>query len=262
MNSEYWFFSQEVSAFKNGYEVVKNLNIKFKNEERILILGPNGSGKSSIIDLINRNLYPIQKPNSILKIFDKELIDIWYLRKKVSTVNNEIKSRINPHLTVSDLLISGLHGTFCKVKKIKEEEKFLSENLLKKINLTKLSEKKFGFLSDGEKQIALIARAIINNPKVLILDEPSANLDLKSKFFLNDHIKYLSKIGISILCVTHDISMITKEFNRVILIKDRTILNDGYPSKIMTDKNINELFEIKVNLLESQNNWEVIREII
>ena len=94
-NNTYWFEARGVDSYKNGYQVIKNLNIKFKLNESVIILGPNGSGKSSIVDLINRNLYPVEKENKILKIFNKELIDIWDLRAKISTVNNEIKFRIN-----------------------------------------------------------------------------------------------------------------------------------------------------------------------
>ena len=258
MNSNYWFQAKEISAYREGYEVVKNLSIKFKRNERIIILGPNGSGKSSIIDLINREIYPIQKSNSFLKIFDKELIDLWDLRRNISTVNNQIKSRINPNLKVFDLVISGLYGTYCKVSS-KSKDNQIAEAVMDKMNLKKISEKKFGILSDGEKQISLIARAIINSPKVLILDEPSANLDLKSKYLLMDHLEYLSKIKINILCITHDISLITKDFNRVILLKNREVIKDGKPSEIINEENINNLFEIKIKLLESKNNWEVIR---
>jgi len=258
VNSNYWFQAKEISAFREGYEVVKNLNIKFKTNERIIILGPNGSGKSSIIDLINREIYPIQKSNSFLKIFDKELIDLWDLRRNISTVNNQIKSRINPNLKVFDLLISGLYGTYCKVKS-KSKDNQIAEAVVDKMNLKKISEEKFGILSDGEKQISLIARAIINNPKVLILDEPSANLDLKSKYLLMDYLEYLSRIKINILCITHDISLITKDFNRVILLKNREVMKDGKPSEIINEENINNLFEIKIKLYKSKNNWEAIR---
>ena len=107
MNETYWFEARGVDSYKNGYQVIKNLNVKFKLKESIIILGPNGSGKSSIVDLINRNLYPVEKDNKILRIFNKELIDIWELRAKISTVNNEIKKRIYPNIKVIDLLISG-----------------------------------------------------------------------------------------------------------------------------------------------------------
>ena len=77
------------------------------------------------------------------------------------------------------------------------------------MNISNISKKYFSHLSDGEKQISLIARALIKKPDILILDEPIANLDYKSKFLVIDKINELSKLNTKILCVTHDISMVT-----------------------------------------------------
>ena len=126
--------------------------------------------------------------------------------------------------------------------------------------LNDIADKKFFYLSDGEKQISIIARAIINNPKVLILDEPSVNLDLKSRIFLIEKIKNLSQLGICILCITHDISIITKDYSRIIFLKDREIIRDGKPSELMNSKNINKLFDIDIKLIENSNSWDVYRE--
>ena len=259
MNYKYWFEAQEVDSYKNGYQVIKNLNVKFKLNESIIILGPNGSGKSSIIDLINRSLYPVEKEKKIFKIFDKELIDIWELRSKISTVNNEIKKRIYPNIKVIDLLISGLYGCYCKVNSSNKSDTKLVNNLIKRMSLQNIAEKEFFCLSDGEKQFALIARAIIKNPIVLILDEPTINLDLKSQIFLTDKIQKLTNTGISILCITHDIKLINKNFNRVIFLKNRMIVEDGNPYKIINSKNINNLFDVNIKLKEHANGWDILR---
>ena len=259
MKITYWFEAREVDSYKNGYQVIKNLNIKFKLKESVIILGPNGSGKSSIVELINRNLYPVEKDNTILKIFNKELIDIWELRANISTVNNEIKKRIYPKMKVIDLIISGLYGCYCKVNNSNESDMKLANNLIKSMSLQNIAEKEFFCLSDGEKQFALIARALIKNPLVLILDEPTINLDLKSQIFLIDKIQKLTKTGISILCITHDISLINKNFNRVIFLKDRKIVEDGNPYQIINSKNINNLFDVDINLKENVHGWDILR---
>jgi len=254
-----WLDIKNTTAYKNDYKVIKNLSIKLFDNERIIILGPNGAGKSAIVDLINRNIYPIVKKDSYFRIFNDELIDIWKVRKYISTVNNEIKLRINKHLKVRDILLSGLYGKFCKINNPKIEDLIKVKELIEKMLLNDIADKKFGYLSDGEKQISIIARAIINNPKVLILDEPSVNIDLKSRIFLIKKIQDLSQLGISILCITHDISIITKDYNRVIFLKDREIIRDGKPSELMTNKNINELFDIDIKLIENSNSWDICR---
>jgi len=259
VKSPYWLEAQNITSKKNGFEVVKDLNIKFKNNEQIIILGPNGSGKSSIVDLINRNIYPIENKSSILKILDQRRINIWELRKYISTVNNDIKSRVDNKLKVFEIILSGLKGCFCRINNPKREELKLVTELVYKMSLEKIFNKEFAYISDGEKQITIIARAIINKPKVLILDEPSTNLDLKSKYFLIDKLKALSKMGINILCITHDVSLITKDYNRVILIKDRKIISDGKPEEVMNNKNIRSLFDVEVSLKENNDSWDISR---
>ena len=260
MRTNCWLDVKNTTAYKQGYKVIKNLSLQLFYNERIIILGPNGSGKSSIVDLINRNIYPLVEKESYFKIFNEELIDIWKVRKYISTVNNEIKLRINKDLKVKDVLLSGLYGRFCKINNPKIEELNKVKKLIDKMFLNDIADKEFGYLSDGERQISIIARAIINNPKVLILDEPSVNLDLKSRIFLIEKIKNLSQLGICILCITHDISIITKDYSRIIFLKDREIIRDGKPSELMNSKNINKLFDIDIKLIENSNSWDVYRE--
>ena len=260
MRTNCWLDVKNTNAYKQNYKVIKNLSIKLFYNERTIILGPNGSGKSSIVDLINRNIYPLVEKESYFKIFNEELIDIWKVRKYISTVNNEIKLRINKDLKVKDVLLSGLYGRFCKINNPKIEELNKVKELIDKMFLNDIADKEFGYLSDGERQISIIARAIINNPKVLILDEPSVNLDLKSRIFLIEKIKNLSQLGICILCITHDISIITKDYSRIIFLKDREIIRDGKPSELMNSKNINKLFDIDIKLIENSNSWDVYRE--
>tara|TARA_B100000963_G_scaffold149495_1_gene130287 strand:- start:61 stop:843 length:783 start_codon:yes stop_codon:yes gene_type:complete len=255
-----WLDAKNTNAYKKDYKVIKNLSIKLFDNERIIILGPNGSGKSSIVDLINRNIYPLVNKDSYFRIFNEELIDIWKVRQFISTVNNEIKFRINKDLKVKDVLLSGLYGRFCKINNPTKEDLIKVKALIEKMFLYDIADKKFGCLSDGERQISIIARAIINNPKVLILDEPSVNLDLKSRIFLIEKIKNLSQLNISILCITHDISIITKDYNRVIFLKDREIIKDGKPSELMSSENINKLFDINIKLIENINSWDVLRK--
>ena len=259
MSNPYWFEASKVNSYKNGHQVIKNLNLKISYNESVIILGPNGSGKSSIVDLINRNLYPVENDNMVLKIFNKELIDIWELRAKISTVNNEIKNRIYSDMKVIDVIISGLYGTYCKVNNFNKNDKELANDLIITMSLENIADKTFFCLSDGEKQIALIARALIKKPIVLILDEPTINLDLKSQIFISDKIKKLTQANLSILCITHDINLINKNFNRVIFLKNKLIIEDGNPFQIINSRKINNLFDVNIKIKENKNGWDIVR---
>ncbi len=259
MFNNFWFEAKNINCFKNGFRVIKNLNLKISYSENVILIGPNGSGKSSLIELINRNIYPVIADESKLKIFDKELINLWELRKRISTVNNEIKNRINPNLNVFDLILSGLYGRYCYVKNKTEKDSYMVEKIMKKMNIVNLSKKNFAYLSDGEKQISIIARALIKNPDILILDEPIANLDYKSKFLVVDKLNDLSKLNTKILCVTHDISTITKIYDRVIMLKDGKIIADGDQNKVINSENINKLYDIQVKVTKNKGLWNIKR---
>ena len=260
MTNDYWLEAKNISCFKNEYEVVKDLSLKLKYSENVILIGPNGSGKSSLIELINRNIYPVLKKDTIFKLFNKELINIWELRKKISSVNNDIKSRINANLTVFDLIISGLYGKYCKISYKSDKDVLLAEHLINKMSITKLSQKYFSHLSEGEKQIVLIARALIKNPEILILDEPIANLDLKSRFYVTDQINELTKLNTKIICITHDISMITEIYDRIIMLKNRKIIADGTQSETLNSKNLSILFDINIDVIKHKGFWNVYRK--
>ena len=259
MVNNFWFEAKNINCFKNGFRVIKDLNLKIAYSENVILIGPNGSGKSSLIEVINRNIYPVITNKSKLKIFNKELINLWELRKRISTVNNDIKNRINPNLQVFDLILSGLYGRYCFIKNKSERDSYKVEKIIKKMNISNLSKKYFSHLSDGEKQISLIARALIKKPDILILDEPIANLDYKSKFLVVDKINELSKLNTKIFCVTHDISTITKIYDRVIMLKDGKIIADGHQKTVLNSENLNNLYGIDVELTKNDGLWNISR---
>ena len=124
MFNKFWLEAKNINCFKNGFRVIKDLNLKIAYSENMILIGPNGSGKSSLIEVINRNIYPVIAYESKLKIFDKELINLWELRKRISTVNNDIKNRISPNLKVFDLILSGLYGRYCFISNKSEATSF------------------------------------------------------------------------------------------------------------------------------------------
>ena len=156
MVNKFWFEAKNINCFKNGFEVIKDLNLKISYSENVILIGPNGSGKSSLIELINRPIYPVVTNESKLKIFNTELINIWELRKRISTVNNDIKNRINPNLNVFDLILSGLYGRYCYIQNKSERDSYKVEKIMKKMNISNLSKKYFSYLSDGENKFLLL----------------------------------------------------------------------------------------------------------
>ena len=257
MKRNIWFECKNLSAYRNNYKVVRDLTLNLNSNENTVILGPNGSGKSSIIDLIYRNVYPVEKKNSYLKIFNKKLIDIWELRKKVSIINSDIRKRISGGLLVKELIISGLFEKYTKVNSVEKKDLEKVNKLINILDIKYMSKNRFEYLSDGEKQIALIARAMINNPQILILDEPTVNLDLRAKLSLTHRLNTISETNTKILLVTHDISLISKKYNRAIFLKNKEIIADGKPKDLLTTHNINKLYDVNIELINYKDNWVV-----
>jgi len=141
--NSFWFDAININCFKNDFRVIKDLNLKLAYSENVILIGPNGSGKSSLIEIINRNIYPVVANESKLKIFEKEFINLWELRKNISTVNTDIKNRISPNLKVFDLILSGLYGRYCYVQSGSERDSYKVEKIMKKMNISNLSKKYF-----------------------------------------------------------------------------------------------------------------------
>ena len=105
----------------------------------------------------------------------------------------------------------------------------------------------------------MIARALIKKPDILILDEPIANLDYKSKFFVIDKINEISKLNTKIFCVTHDISMITSVYDRIIMLKNGVIIAEGDQNKVINSENLNKLYGINVEVTKKNGFWTINR---
>ena len=116
----------------------------------------------------------------------------------------------------------------------------------------------FQSLSDGQKRRALLARALVYEPSLLVLDEPFCNLDLKSNYILTKNINKLINQSINIIYITHNLDSILPETNRVILMKGGKIINDGSPNELIKTKILSDLFNISINVIEQEGYWRIL----
>ena len=238
-------------------KILSNINLNLNIGENTLILGPNGSGKTTLLKLINRSIYPLAEKDSSFKLFNKENINIWDLRKEIGFLFKDMEDRVNKGVKLSDLIFSGFTGTFNS-----RYNKFLPKNnidkferLIIELDLINIINNEFNLLSDGQKRRAMIARALVYEPKLLVLDEPFCNLDLKSNFILNKTLKNLIKKSINLIYSTHSLETILPETNRVILIKDGKIINDGKPDELIKSNVLSNLFNIEINVVKEGDYW-------
>ena len=252
-----WASFKNINVCFDQKEILSNINIELNYGENIVILGPNGSGKSTFLKLLNRTIYPIISNNSSLKLFNKENINIWDVRKKIGFLFKEMEERVNNGVNLYDLIASGFSGTFNSryTKLISKAGNEKISKLIKEWELENIIYMKFHSLSDGQKRRALLARALVYEPKLLVLDEPFSNLDMKSNLILNKNLNNLIDKSTNILYVTHNLESILTKTNRVILIKEGKVINDGKPDEIINSKIISDLFQMSVKVIKQDNYW-------
>tara|TARA_Y100001968_G_scaffold110568_1_gene100077 strand:+ start:1485 stop:2288 length:804 start_codon:yes stop_codon:yes gene_type:complete len=255
-----WAILKNLYVYIDDKEILSNINIKLYYGENILILGPNGSGKSTFLKLLNRSIYPIISKNSSLRLFNKENINIWGLRKKIGFLLTEMEQRINSGVSLYDVVISGFSGTFNSrySKSLSEKETLKVEYLVNQWELNNIVNSEFKSLSDGQKRRALLARALVFEPNILVLDEPFCNLDIKSIAILNHNLNRLINKSLNIIYVTHNIESILPKTNRVILIKEGKILKDGNPKELINSKTLSDLYNVSIKVKEQEGYWRMI----
>ncbi len=262
MRNANWLELKNINISYKQNNIINNINLSLEIGQNTVLIGANGSGKSTILKTITKLKYPIYSKNSHIKLFNSKNINIWELRSKIGFVSSEIDHRIKSHMKVSDIIISGFQGTFGLINKMKisSEHDMRLIKVMHKLNID-FPNKFYSQLSDGQKRKVLIARAIINQPKILILDEPTTNLDLKSRYLLLSNLRELLKLGVTIFYTTNNIESIIPEVSRIILLKKGEIINDGKPSKVMTTSNISNLYDYKLNLVNQDGYWRAFPKI-
>tara|TARA_Y100001968_G_scaffold201016_1_gene184558 strand:- start:1130 stop:1942 length:813 start_codon:yes stop_codon:yes gene_type:complete len=259
-NIEKWASFKNINVYFDQKLILSNINLNLNWGENTLILGPNGSGKSTFLKVLNRSIYPIVSNNSSFKLFNKENINIWDARKKIGFLFKEMEERVNNGVKLYDVIASGFSGTFNSrySKSLSEIEKIKIENLIDEWELNPIIYDEFKSLSDGQKRRALLARALVFEPKILVLDEPFCNLDIKSNFILHQNLNKLIDRSVNLLYVTHTLESILPKTNRVILLKGGKIIKDGITNELLNSKIISDLFDISIDIIKEDEYWRMI----
>ena len=226
----------ELSKVYNKEEAVKNISFKINRNETIGILGPNGCGKTTTIGMILGLLKPSK---------GKVLINgISIEHKRVELLNN--LNFISPYIELPKKLTVQqnleVYGRLYDVKKLKLK----IEELTEKLRLNEIINKITGELSSGQKNRVSLAKSIINDPKVLLLDEPTASLDPETGDFVRSFLEnYQKEMGASILLASHNMSEVERLCSSVLMMKNGSIIDQGSPNKLIEKhgrKNMEEVF--------------------
>ena len=255
-----WLEIIEVDAWLGQKQVFKNLNLSIMLGQNTAILGPNGSGKSSLCQLISRNVYPVGKPGSSVRLFGSETVNIWKLRSRIGVVLTDWELRVPATMSVEDVVISAFFGSVGlgrnQIPSIYQQKKVT--NLLEKLNLNDLADRSYTELSDGQRRRIQIARALVHSPEVLVLDEPTNGLDIKAKNQLLTMLRELCRSGTSLLHITHQVDTIFEEVDRLVFMKDGIIFGDGSPQQLLSSTELSKLYETPLEVLNANGYWQVL----
>ncbi len=231
---------QNLSKFYSKKEAVKNINFKINKNEIVGLLGPNGCGKTTTIAM----MLGLLKPSNGKVFIDGEDIE----KKRISLLHK--MNFISPYielpkkLTVKENLF--VYGKLYGVKEINKRINYLSD----KLRLREILNNKTGELSSGQKNRVSLAKALINNPKILFLDEPTASLDPETGDFVRSFIEKISKEkNMSILLASHNMDEVKRLCKQVLMMKDGSLIDQGTPEDLIRRHgkvNLEEVF-LKLN---------------
>jgi ABC-2 type transport system ATP-binding protein len=239
--------SIEVINLSKNYktkEAVRNISFKINENEIIGLLGPNGCGKTTTIGMI----LGLLKPSS-----GKILINGMDIEKNKISILHKINF-ISPYielpkkLKVKQNLI--IYGKLYNIKNLNDHINYLAE----KLRLTELLNKVTGELSSGQKNRVSLAKALINNPSVLLLDEPTASLDPETGDFVRTFLEnYKKENKISVLLASHNMEEVKRLCNSVMMMKNGTIIDSGTPDHLITKHGRKNLEEVFLELVRGKN---------
>ncbi len=238
-----YFKTVNMAVGYHGNILIHDINIEIEKGNILTLIGPNGAGKSTILKSITRQIAKIKGTVWI----DGNDISQWSgkdMAKKVSVV---LTDRIRPELmTCAEVVALGRYPYTNLIGKLTEKDKEIIRQSLGRVHALELADREFATLSDGQKQRIMLARAICQEPEVIVLDEPTAYLDIRHKIELLDILREMAnKEQITVIMSLHEIDLATKISDYLICVKGDTLKAFGTPEDILKNGTIETLYDMK-----------------
>ena len=237
-----YFETQKLSVGYHRRPLIEDIDIGIWQGGILCLIGPNGSGKSTILRSITRHL---TKLGGVVAIGGRDLdgMSDKELARHVSVV---LTDRIEPELmTCWEVVAAGRYPYTNHFGKLSREDQRIVEDSMARVNALELREQRFTELSDGQKQRVLLARALCQQPEVIVLDEPTSYLDIRHKIELLDILREMTASrGLSVVLSLHEVDLATKLADVVVLVKDNAIFRCGAPEDVLDDDTIRQLYDI------------------
>lgn len=243
-----------VSLRKHGKDLLKNINWQVEKGQTWAILGLNGSGKTTLLKLIMAEFFPTSGKISVLgQSFGKT--DITEIRKKIGIVSGFITDRLSLQLRAEQVVLTGKYKSSILYKQYGDRELNEARHMLLSLDGGHLIGRHLYELSQGEKQLVLIARSLMEEPEILILDEATVGLDLFAREKLLQQIDRITDLPTAptVLYVTHHAEEISAKMEHIVLLKKGEIVAQGPKKDIITEKTLADFFDNQVSIIPIDN---------
>jgi len=242
---------ERISVMRGPTLALDNVSLKIGIGEHVALLGPNGCGKSTLIKTITRECYPLLEGSSA-RIMGRETWNIFELRALLGIVSTDLMMTCTRYISGRDIVLSGFFSSIgvWPHQDITSEMVERAERALATLEVSHLAGRFTNEMSTGEARRMLIARALVHNPRTLILDEPSVALDVSAQHELRLILRKLAQSGIGIVMVTHHVSDLIPEIDRILLMNRGRIIADGRKAEVLVESKLSELFGRPLQLSE------------
>jgi iron complex transport system ATP-binding protein len=218
--------------------------LRFRAGEFVAIAGPNGAGKSTLLSLLAR----LAAPTSGVCLFDGLPVDRWKRRdfaRRVAVVRQAEPTAFP--FTVEEVVYMGRMPHRVGIQETAEDHEAV-DKALAATDTHAFRNRDFRTLSGGERQRVLLASALAQAPEVLLLDEPATHLDLHHQIALHRQLRDLSRGGLLVIAVTHDLNLTAAYADRLVLLHLGQVHSDGSPTEVLASRTIEDVFQIRVEL--------------
>lgn len=247
---ENFFEMHHCKVWRGERCVLDDFSLQLQYQESIAILGPNGSGKSTLVQILTGDLSAEFSDDRVCRLFGEELWSLENLRHKIGFVSPEQTRYFDDDETTMNVVLSAWRGAYGRTREMRfsAREKDAAWQAMEITGTTHLAQRMIGSLSSGERRRLLIARALVHEPQVLVMDEPTTALDFAGSQLLMQSLRRSIASGCTVVLVTHHPEEIPPEIHRVILLKNGRIWADGPKRKVLTSEQLSGLYELPLDV--------------
>jgi len=241
-----------VSVVRDGSRILDSIDLEINGDENVAVIGPNGSGKTTLIKLLRSDILPYYDENvrTEFKLFGMDRWNLFELRSRLGIVSMDLQSAFSETAVIRDVILSGFFSSMDVYRNhsVTDEMRETTETIGKIMGLSDKMDREIGKISLGEMRRALISRALVSGPEMLVLDEPMTGLDISMKVKFRNMFDTLMDNGMRMVMITHELEDIPSGVSRVVMIKDGRIFADGPKEEILTSETVSKLYDMPVNV--------------